>query len=418
MPSIDKTHVVVLTNYLRRHHALVFEEIRKHVGKLTVLLSTTMEPDRDWDPQWGDLDVRVQRNWMYTARWRHSSGFEEPNYIHIPIDTVRKLRELKPDIVFSYEMGMRTAFSGLFRMLHRKVPLVMVGNMADHIESERGIGRRTIRRFVRNRVDFATYNGPSCKRYLEGIGFTQDQLFHFPYCIDVDKTYKGPQRFNDDQHRHLIYTGAISSRKGIVPFIESLVSYLNANPSCNVTLSIAGNGPLQDEVKKTQSDQLTIKLLGNCDSDEVSAAYQAADICAYPTFGDEWGLVPIEAMASGLPVLGSILAQSVEATVVDNVNGWRFDPREKASMVDAIGQALRATSSELQSMSTAARESVQDLTPQVSASKFCGLIRTISGSPDTDKSSTANDPSESSKPPVIGNDTNGDQAIQTEKAAL
>ena len=85
MPSIDKTHVVVLTNYLRRHHALVFEEIRKHVGKLTVLLSTTMEPDRDWDPQWGDLDVRVQRNWMYTARWRHSSGFEEPNYIHLSL---------------------------------------------------------------------------------------------------------------------------------------------------------------------------------------------------------------------------------------------------------------------------------------------------------------------------------------------
>lgn len=418
-PPIDKAHVVVLTNYLRKHHALVFQEIRKHVGKLTVLLSTAMEPDRDWDPQWGDLDVQVQKNWMYTARWKHTSGFDEPNYIHIPIDTVSKLRGLKPDIVFSYEMGMRTAFSGLFRMLHRKVPLVMVGNMADHIESERGMARRAIRRFVRGRVDYATYNGPSCKRYLEQIGFTQDQLFHFPYCIDMEKTYKGPQTFDHELHRHLIYTGAISSRKGILPFIESVSSYLDSNPSRKVTLSIAGDGPLKEEVEQLRTDQLAINLLGNCDPDEVSAAYQSADICVFPTLGDEWGLVPIEAMASGLPVLGSTRAQSVEAVVTDDVNGWRFEPLSEASMNDAIARALQTSNEKLREMSDAARLSIADLTPQVSAAKFCNLIRVISGQ--TDKTSHAereNTVTDATAPDgEISEKAAGDAASATENVA-
>jgi len=70
-------HVVILNNYIRKHHVDSYRELAKRVRKLTVLLSTPMEPDRDWDPQWDDLDVRVQKNWMFTTSWKHSAGFKE-----------------------------------------------------------------------------------------------------------------------------------------------------------------------------------------------------------------------------------------------------------------------------------------------------------------------------------------------------
>ncbi|QEG23243.1 glycosyltransferase family 4 protein [Mariniblastus fucicola] len=380
LPSIEDAHVVVLTNYLRRHHALVYREVAKHVGKLTLLLSTDMEPDRSWSAEWGDLDVTIQKNWMHTAKARHSTGFEEPNFIHVPIDTVGQLRRLNPDIVFSYEMGMRTALCGLFRMLRRRVPLVMVGNMAEHIEQERGPARRMLRRFVRGRVDFATYNGPSCHRYLNQIGFDENQLFHFPYCIDEEKTFDGVQRFSNDDHRNMIYCGSINERKNILPFARSLANRLNVcDDAKTVTLSIAGEGDLAEDVLALQSDRLQIRMLGNCGPGQLSEAYRDSDICVFPTLGDEWGLVPTEAMRSGLPVLGSVLAQSVEATVTDNENGWVFDPREPLSVEDAIDRALETPTSELAQMSVAARDAVSHVSPQFSAHQFCNAVRAISG---------------------------------------
>jgi glycosyltransferase involved in cell wall biosynthesis len=377
MPPIEDAHVVVLTNYLRRHHSLVFQEVAKQVGKLTILLSTDMEPDRAWQADWGDLDVRIQKNKMITARWKHSSGFNEPNYIHIPTDTVKSLKKLRPDIVFSYEMGMRTVLSSLYRLTHRNVPLVMVGNMADHIENERGMLRRLTRRFIKSRVDFATYNGPSCKRYLESIGFDQDQLFHFPYCIDHETTYQGEQTFSADGHRRLFYCGVISDRKGILPFTQLLSDYLAQHDHTRVTLAIAGDGPLSDQVKALATESLKIDLLGHCNSEQLAAANQTADICVFPTLGDEWGLVPIEAMASGLPVLGSVLAQSVEAKVTEGENGWRFDPLDEQSTKNAIDAAMRTSQAELQRMSDAARKTATDATPENSANYFCDVVRSV-----------------------------------------
>ncbi len=377
MPPIQDAHVVVLSNYFRRHHSLVFQQVLQHVGKLTILLSTDMEPDRAWQADWGDLDVQIQKNKMITARWKHSAGFDEPNFIHIPTDTVKSLKRLKPDIVFSYEMGMRTVLSSAYRLTHRNVPLVMVGNMADHIENERGLLRRSVRRFIRSRVDYATYNGPSCHRYLNQIGFTDERLFHFPYCIDFDTTYSGPQTFSDDGHRRLLYAGVISDRKGILPFTKWLADYLSKNDHTTVTLSIAGDGPLEDQVRPLANDRLQIEMLGMCDSEQLSAANRAADICVFPTFGDEWGLVPIEAMASGLPVLGSTLAQSVESKVIDGENGWRFNPLDTDSAMRSIDAALRTSQSELKKMSIAARASAADATPENSAEKFCDAIRAI-----------------------------------------
>lgn len=60
-------HVVILNNYLRKHHVASYRALAKRVRKLTVLLSVPMESDRAWDADWEDLDVHVQRNWMFDA---------------------------------------------------------------------------------------------------------------------------------------------------------------------------------------------------------------------------------------------------------------------------------------------------------------------------------------------------------------
>jgi glycosyltransferase involved in cell wall biosynthesis len=366
-------HAVILVNYIRIHHVLAFQEFAKRVRKLTVLLSVPMEPDREWDTQWGDLDVQVQKNLMWTSKWRHSSGFAESNFIHFPIDTLARLRKLKPDVVLSYEMGARTMLSSFYR----KAPLVMVGNMSEHIEKERGILRRTFRKLICRSVDFFTYNGPSCKRYLNSMGIPDNRLFHFPYCINNATVFDGEKSINSGGKLKLLYCGAISPRKGIVQFTDSLAKWCSANPSKGVELLIAGSGDLRDKVAAFGNDSLSINFLGNCNTEQLREAYGEADICVFPSLADEWGLVPIEAVASGLPVLGSIHAQSVEACCEESVNGWTFDPNCPDDTLDAIERALTTPRSMIEEMGQKCKESVAHITPHRSGNLLADAVAAV-----------------------------------------
>ena len=369
-------HVVLLNNYVRPHHVAAYTELAKRVRALTVLLSVPMEPDRNWQPQWNDLDVRVQKNWMFTARWKHSSGFEEPNFIHVPIDTTRQLKKLNADIVFSYEMGMRTLLSCWYRRFHPEVPLVMVGNMSEHIEAERGFGRRLLRRSICNRADYFTYNGPSCKRYLESLSLAPERLLEIPYCVDPSVVFDGPREVSSSENRKLLYCGSLSERKGISQFTKAMRQWCDHNPQRQVTLSIAGNGPLKASIAELAGGNFEILFLGHCDSSDLKTAYRDTDIAVFPSLADEWGLVPIEAMRSGLPVLGSFFAQSVEAHCEEDKNGWTFDPTNQRDLRSAIDRAMACSNEQLIEMGQHARQAVAHVTPQRSAEHFCRVIET------------------------------------------
>jgi len=373
-------HVVVLNNYFRMHHVATYQELAKRVRKLTILLSVPMEPDREWDANWADLDVRIQKNWMWIANWRHSAGFKEANFIHVPIDTVSQLKSLKPDIVFSYEMGMRTLLASWYRRFHRGAPLVMVGNMSEHIEMDRGLLRRSFRWLVKKGVDYFTYNGPSCLRYLKSLAISDERLFHLPYCIDPETVYRGERKLIEDSNetpRRLFYGGAISERKGILQFASALQRWCNENPHQHVELTIGGSGDLQESVAACSAQNLATTFLGNCDLKRLRNAYGNADICVFPTLADEWGLVPIEAMASGIPVLGSIFAQSVETVVEEGSNGWVFDPTDTRSTHNAIDRAMACTRTKLLEMGDRAKASVAHISPLSTADNISQIITNV-----------------------------------------
>ena len=367
---------MILNNYLRVHHAISYVELAKRVRKLTVLLSVPMEPNKDWDAEWFGLDVKMQKNWMFTKKWKHSKGFSEDNYIHVPIDTVKQLKQLKPDIIFSYEMGIRTLLSGWFRKWNRKVPLVMVGNMSQNIEQERSFSRRLLRSLIRRLVDVCTFNGPSCKRYLKSLGLPEERLHHLPYCIDSEVVYQGKRELAAaDKPRTLLYCGGIIARKGVSEFTASLKKWCQDNPQREVVLQLAGAGDEAKKIAEMQAGNLTVELLGDLDQAALRLANRDADISVSPTFADEWGLVPIEALASGMPVLGSFYAQSIETVVEEGRNGWVFKTDDETSMYNAIDASMACTNQELYEMQDACRESVAHISPVATAECFCSVIR-------------------------------------------
>ncbi len=368
-----KGHVVVLLGCIVPQQRHVFNALVERVEKLTILVSTQMEPNRKFDTDWGSLNVVNQTNLMLTRKWKHHQAFTEDNFIHIPWRTASELRKLQPDVVVSYEMGIRTLFAS--RYCRRRIPWVMVANMSEHTEQCRGQLRRWLRKYISRRAPVATYNGPSCLRYLKSLGFRNDQLFHFPYSADPDKIYFGEKKPRSGAIK-LSFGGALTERKNIVGFVRTLIRWCLANPTFELELTLAGTGPKLKELMGIDCPKtLSIKFLGHATSTQLQSMYEHSDLYVYPSFADEWGLGVEEAMASGLPTIASQYVQSAETLIQHGANGWLFDPYAEYDLLRVLDQALRLSRERIDSMSRLARAATRDYSPQIAADRLCEAIR-------------------------------------------
>jgi hypothetical protein len=102
--------------------------------------------------------------------------------------------------------------------------------------------------------------------------------------------------------------------------------------------------------------------------------YAEAGILAFPTLADEWGLVVNEAMAAGVPVLGSRYSQAVLELVEDARTGWTFRPDRADECLDAIDRALATPPEDLERMRSACRERVAEFSFEAVAERMLDAI--------------------------------------------
>ncbi|MBC8352242.1 MAG: glycosyltransferase family 4 protein [Planctomycetes bacterium] len=373
--DVASLNVVLLTNFIPPHQRPAYEELSRRVGKLTLLLSTHMEADREWDVRWGDLDVRVQRTLSLRRPRKHPLNFDQQIEVHIPWDTLGQLRRLKPDVVISDELGFRSLFCAGRRILHPATRLVVCGNLSEHTEQGRGQVRRLLRRRLVRFADCVTYNGSSGAEYLRRLGTSPERMAHVPYCPAPEALYRGPFRQTSPNETRLLYVGHFNQLKGIVPFTQALARWARANTERVITFSLVGAGPLEKELASLSTpDNLTVELLGTQPIETLPSFYANADMFAFPSLADEWGLVVNEALHAGLPVVGSTFSQAVLDLIDDQVTGWKYRPDCDNAMEQAIRRALDTSTEKLSEMRSSCRERVCGITPSFVADRLVDAI--------------------------------------------
>ncbi len=342
-------HVALLTNYIPPYALPVYLALAHRVGKLTLLLSTPMEPNRNWDAEWGSLNVKLQRTISLQRPWKHPVGFRESMSVHLPLDTLGQLRSLRPDVVVSAQLGVRSLLAALYAGWTR-TPLALFVNLSEHQERNHGRLRNGLRRWLIRRATAIAVNGTSGARYLRRLGAEPGRLFHVPYAalpgfdnIPLERTAPGAHT--------LLYAGQLIERKGLLPFVEALARWARRHDDEQVQLDVAGSGPLEGALRAmVLPANFRLQLLGERSYAELRRCYAQASVLAFPTLSDEWGLVVNEAMAAGMPVLGSVYSQAVEDLCVEGRTGWRFRPDVPGEMDAAIDRALATPPEQLEAM--------------------------------------------------------------------
>jgi glycosyltransferase involved in cell wall biosynthesis len=371
----DKCRAVLLINFIAPNHLSLLKALASRVNKFTIFISTKMEPNRFWKPQWDDLSVVCQKSITLHGLAHHPAGFTDPAYIHIPYDTLAHLRRMQPDVVISIEFGFRTLQALCYRFLHPSSRLIVWAALSERSEQGRGIIRKTIRGFILRHADGVFVNGKSGARYIHRFHFPEKNTFTIPYSTD-NRSFGivAPRRQAKDAYR-LLYVGQLIDRKGILPFLEVLSQWAGARPKRKIDLWIVGEGPLRRPLESfSLPDNFTMSILGNIDYPALPGIYAKAGILVIPSLVDEWGIVVNEAMMTGMPILGSRYSQAVEELVKESSTGWCFYPDHPEEVMLALDRAFSTTPTVLKTMRLRAREAALKFKSDTIAERIASAI--------------------------------------------
>ena len=379
--DLRSVRLALLKNFIPPYCIPVFHELNAQLREFRVFVSTSMESDRVWEADSGGLPVTVQRTVTLMSRHEHPHGFADRAPLHVPYDTLARLRGMSPDVVITGELGWQTIQAVVYRRWltsQGRAKLIIWTTLSEITELARGRARRLLRAYLLARADAVLVNGASAHRYVRSFDVPERRIFTVPYTTDLTPFQALPIDRAPESRKRLVHLGQLIERKGLDPFITALCRWAERHPDRLTELWLVGDGPLRSELEQISSPpNLTLRFVGNVPYGELPKWYGQAGILAFPTLADEWGVVVNEALAAGLPVLGSVFSQAVEELVLDGRNGWTFRPDRPEDLASALDRALDTPADELENMRVRARWSVSHLTPAFAADQFLKAVRFV-----------------------------------------
>lgn len=244
------------------------------------------------------------------------------------------LAAFRPDVVHAHEP--LSPSTSMFATLAARAPVV--GTFHAGLDRARAydLAAPLLRRVARRlavRVAVSERAAATARRRLGG---TYEIV---PNGIDVRAFATATPRTDLGPGRKLLFVGRLHERKGFRTGVEAFAMLASERPDLH--LVVAGDGHERSVVAALPDDvRGRVRMLGTVPNRELPPVHRACDLFLAPNHGGEsFGVVLLEAMAAGLPVVASDIP-GYDEVVTDGLDGLLVAPRDAVALAGALTRVL------------------------------------------------------------------------------
>ena len=318
--------VAVVTNHPAPYRVPLFEQIAARVGgagtSFRVFFLARAAADRSWmrpDAEIG-FEHTFVRSVQLPVRKRPPA---------LPLRLEAELDRFSPTMLvvggFSPFIAPRLA-----RYAHRRqIPLGLWSGEHGDMATAKSRTRLTERRWLANRASFGISYGSRSAEYLRQLRSDLPVVYG-----RNTSTFPAPRvRREDSREVEILTVGDLASpRKGIDVLIDALAQARHLR--CRLT--VVGGGKLLPDLTKRASGDSRIRFIGALPPDRVRELYGEADVFAFPSRADVFGLAPVEAMGAGLATIVAAAPGMVADLCVHGRNSLVIDGDDPASWAGGV----------------------------------------------------------------------------------
>jgi glycosyltransferase involved in cell wall biosynthesis/phosphoheptose isomerase len=177
------------------------------------------------------------------------------------------------------------------------------------------------------------------------LGAERERVTVIPCGVDLRKFRPdGPVAPRDGARRRILYVGRLVERKGVGNLIAALASIPDAE------LVVAGGPDPHALAGDAEAQRLLaiatergvldrVRLCGRVDRECLPDLLRSADVVVSVPWYEPFGIVPLEAMACGVPVVAAAVGGMID-TVVDDLTGVHVPPRDPERLAEVLRSLL------------------------------------------------------------------------------
>lgn len=318
-----------------------------------------------WQPSLSELAQKFSPTKVFTGLWPgFAQGYEDKldvqvigdrkviniasdtksygnNFTYLSPSIIFPLLKLKPDVIFSSSFGVWTLLALLLKPIGRWRVIIAYEGSSPSVDFKNSKKRLTLRRTMVKAATACITNSHQGKDYLtKTLQAPSAKVFAHPYEVPDPKSLLAstddtaqlpPLQLSNKNLRHptFIFVGSLIPRKGMQCLLQACQILKNKGIE-EYTLLVVGEGSQAQELKSfCQEQDLNEQVcwLGKVPYEQLGQYFQHSDVFVLPTLEDTWGMVILEAMILGKPILCSTGAGASEL-VQQGQNGFCFEPED------------------------------------------------------------------------------------------
>ena len=163
-----------------------------------------------------------------------------------------------------------------------------------------------------------------------------------PNGVDAERFRRSvPLARWQDGTRNILFVGRFEPRKGLLDLLKAY--RILRKTGCQCRLLVVGGGPQEREARRYVATRrlIGVEFLGRVSDDEKAQLFRTADVYVSPaTGGESFGIVLLEAMAAGAPIVASDI-HGYKGVIRRGREGLLVPPREPKQVAASIARILR-----------------------------------------------------------------------------